>query len=85
MDIELVDKTVMEEALLKAYSLTLTQANTTPCMTSPLKDVFEDYSTSYDSHKIIHGDTSILDEGLDGVDESTIEVLKYLTLKGDGT
>ena len=84
LNIELVEKTAMEKALLEAYALTLTQANTTPCMVSPLKDIFGDYGTSHDSYKLTHGDTSVLDEGLYGVDESTIEVLKYLTLKGDG-
>ena len=75
----------MEKALLEAYTLILTQANKTPCMLSPLKNIFGDYGTSDGSNKITHGDTSVLDEGLNGVDESTIEVLKYLTLKEDGT
>ena len=37
-DIELVEKLAMEEALLDAYEVTLTQANKILCMVSPLKE-----------------------------------------------
>jgi len=79
--IELVDKSAIEKALLDAYALTLTQANNTPCMVSSLKDLLGEYGTSDNSIDITQGYTS----ALDGVDGSTVEVLKYLALKGDRT
>jgi len=76
-DIELVDKTGTEKALLDAYDLTLTQENNTLRMVSTLKEILEEYGTSNNSLEIIQGDTSVLD----GVDESTVGVLTYLALK----
>ena len=77
LDMEIIDKLELERALLVAYETTLTQSNTTPCMISPLKeriglcgtgDLVEDLLEEEDIY-------------LDGVDKSTLEVLKYLKLK----
>jgi len=70
----------LEKALLDAYMLTLTHANNTPCMVSPLKNLLGEYGTSDNSLENIQGHIS----ALDGADESTVEVLTYLALKGDG-
>jgi len=69
----------MEKSLLDSYALTLAQANNTLCMVSPLKDLLVEYGTSDNSIEIIQGDTP----ALDSVHESTVEILKYLVLKGD--
>ena len=76
-EVELVDKVEMEQALLDAYELILTQANQTPCMMSPLKERLGDYGTGKIVHDILLGN----EIELEGVDESTKEVLKYLALK----
>ena len=76
-DIELVEKIAMEEALLEAYETTLTQANKTPCMMSPLKERLGSCGTGDLANALIHGDYT----NLDGVDGATQEVLKYLQLK----
>ena len=44
-EIEINDKTLMEKALLTAYEATLTQSNSTPCTTSPLKECLGSYVT----------------------------------------
>ena len=69
-DIELVEKVAMEEALLEAYETTLTQANKTPCMVSPLKERLGLCRTGDLADALIHGDHS----NLDGVDGATQEV-----------
>ena len=81
--VELVDKKDMESALLEAYAITLTQANNTPCMRSPLKEFLGAYGTSDNSSRIVQGELLHLDSGtIDQVDNSTLEVLKYLAMKG---
>ena len=77
-EVELLNKDEMETALLQAYEKTLTQANTTPCMQSPLRERLESFGDGPLILDILAGNSV----EVDGVDDSTREVLKYLALKG---
>ena len=78
--IEVNEKTKMEEELLKAYEVTLTQSNLTPCTISPLKEKMGACGNSQFASDLLVGNVC----SLEGVDNSTLEVLKYLALK-EGT
>ena len=77
VDTEVNDKGQMEGILLDAYEHTLTQANGTPCMRSPLRERLGLCGTGSLVDDILLGDL----DSLEGVDDSTVEVLKYLSLK----
>ena len=77
-EVELVDKLDMEQALLEAYEKTLTQANATPCMLSPLRERLGACGTGDVVEDLLQGNTV----ELNGVEEATKEVLKYLAFKG---
>ena len=47
------DKIPMEEALLHEYEINLTQANTTPCMVSPLKEILGPCATGQGAHDFL--------------------------------
>ena len=66
-EIELVEKSAMEEALLKAYEATLIQANKTPCMVSPFKERLGSCGTGDLAEALIHGDFT----NLDRIDDAT--------------
>ena len=79
-EIELIDKEEMERALLEAYEKTLTQSNRTPCMSSPLVERLGLSATKETAHNVLHG--YYFNE--EGIEDTTIEVLKYLEFK-EGT
>ena len=79
-DIEVNEKSRMEEELLKAYEGTLTQSNLTPCTVSPIKERLGPCGNGALAAELLLGKV----QTLDGVDTSTLEVLKYLSLK-EGT
>ena len=76
-DLELIDKGEMEKALLETYEKTLTQANYTPCMKSPLIERLGSCGTGKMAVDLLEGE----ELNCEGVEESTAEVLKYLILK----
>ena len=71
------DKIPMEEALLHEYEINLTQANTTPCMVSSLKEVLGPCATVQGAHDLLLGNV----QSIKGVSNATMEVLKYVALK----
>ena len=73
---EITDKIPMEAALLKAYEINLTRANTTPCMTSPLKESLGPCAKGEFAKELLLGNI----RSMEGVDEATMEVLKYVSL-----
>ena len=80
LECEVVKKEEMEQALLQAYEVTLTQANVTPCMQSPLYEHMGPCGNGDLVTDILMGN----ELHLEGVSQSTLEVLKYLQLK-EGT
>ena len=55
------DKMPMEEALLREYEINLTQANTTPCMVSPLKEILGPCATGQGSQDLLLGKVQSID------------------------
>lgn len=78
IEIEITDNIPIMIALFKAYTIDLTYANTTPCITVPLGETLGAYSTWELANDILLGNTA----SLDGVDEATMKALKYVALKG---
>ena len=70
----------MERARLLAYEVTLTQAKHTPCMKSPLQEQSGSCGEILGTHLILEGK----EYDIEGTDEATREVLKYVQLK-EGT
>ena len=77
VEMEISEKLPMEAALLQAYEVNLTQANTTPCMISPLKEKLGPCATWECARNSLLGKIQLIE----GVDETTMEVLRYLALK----
>lgn len=70
----------MAEALLKDYEINLTQANTTPGMTSPRKENLGPCAKQKCTKELLLGTV----QSMAGVSEATMEVLKCVALK-EGT
>ena len=75
--IEMTDKTLMEKALLEEYERCVTQANSTPCMQHPMKEVLGNIVPNKIADEIMQG-TFVPP---DGVSDEIREVFKYLALK----
>ena len=67
----------MEAALLQEYEINLTQANTTPCMMLPIKEILGPCATEQGAQELLLGNV----KSIDGVDDATMEVLKYVAFK----
>ena len=68
------DKIPMEEALQSEYEINLTQANTTPCMVSPLKEMLGPCATGQGAHELLLGKV----QSIEGVSNATMKALKYV-------
>ena len=80
IEVTISEKKPMEAALLQEYEINLTQANTTPCMLSPLKEIIGPCAKEQGAQELLLGRVN----SIEGVSNATMEVLKYVALK-EGT